>query len=69
MVMSETTFQQRLWADFITQRPEPDDPALAYGGVARSEDKPRNFPGMSFYQALLPKTQNILRHVRRVEWL
>lgn len=75
--MSEPTFQQRLWAEFIAQRPEPDDgstelaevPALRYGGVGRSEDKLRHFTGTPFYQALLPETQNILRHIRRVEWL
>jgi type III restriction enzyme len=67
--MTALTFQQRLWATFTTQRPEPGDPALRYGGSGRSEDKLRHFTGTPFYQALLPETQNILRHVRRVEWL
>ncbi len=40
--MSEATFQQLLWADFIAQRPEPDDEALRYGGAGRSEDKLRH---------------------------
>jgi hypothetical protein len=48
---------------------DPDDPALRYGGSGRSEDKLRHFTSTPFYQALLPETQNILRHIRRVEWL
>jgi type III restriction enzyme len=67
--MTESTFQQRLWAEFIAQRPEPDDPTLRYGGAGRSEDKLRHFTGTPFYRALLPEAQNILRHIRRVEWL
>ena len=67
--MSETTFQQQLWAAFTAQRLEPDDEALRYGGSGRSEDKLRHFTSTPFYQALLPETQNILRHIRRVEWL
>jgi hypothetical protein len=67
--MSESAFQQRLWAAFTAQRPEPDDPTLRYGGAGRSEDKLCHFTGTPFYQALLPETQNILRHIRRVEWL
>jgi hypothetical protein len=67
--MTELTFQQLLWADFTAQRPEPDEPTLHYGGAGRSEDKLRHFTGMPFYQALLLETQNILRHIRRVEWL
>ena len=67
--MSETTFQQILWAEFTAQRPEPDDPTLRYGGAGRSEEKLRHFTNTPFYQALLPETQNILRHIRRVEWL
>jgi len=49
--------------------PTPDDPTLRYGGAGRSEDKLRHFTNTPFYQALLPETQNILRHIRRVEWL
>jgi len=67
--MSQTTFQQLLWADFTAQRPEPDDLASRYGGAGRSEDKLRHFTATPLYQALLPETQNILRHIRRVEWL
>jgi superfamily II DNA or RNA helicase len=67
--MSEITFQQCLWADFIARRPAPDDPTLRYGGAGRSEDKLRHFTSTPFYQALLPETQNVLRHIRRVEWL
>ena len=67
--MTEPTFQQRLWAAFTAQRPEPDDEALRYGGSGRSEEKLRHFTSTPFYQALLPETQNILRHIRRVEWL
>ena len=67
--MSHTGFQQHLWAAFTAQRPEPDDPALRYGSAGRSEDKLRHFTGTPFYRALLPETQNILRHIRRVEWL
>ena len=67
--MTELTFQQRLWIEFTTQRPEPDDEALRYGGTGRSEDKLRHFTTTPFYQALLSETQNILRHIRRVEWL
>jgi hypothetical protein len=63
--MTELTFQQRLWAEFIAQRPEPDDPTLRYGGAGRSEDKLRHFTGTPFYQALLPEMQNILRHISR----
>lgn len=63
--MTKPTFQQLLWADFTTQRPEPDDPTLRYGGAGRSEDKLRHFTSTPFYQALLAETQNILRHVRR----
>lgn len=63
------TFQQRLWAEFATQRPEPVEPALRYAGAGRSEDKLSHFTSTPFYQALLPETQNILRHIRRVEWL
>jgi type III restriction enzyme len=65
----KTSFQDLLWASFTAQRPEPDDSALRYGGAGRSEDKLRHFTGTPFYQALLPETQNILRHIRRVEWL
>jgi hypothetical protein len=50
-------------------RLEPDDPTLRYGGAGRSEDKLRHFTGTPFYQALLPETQNILRHIQHVEWL
>jgi hypothetical protein len=57
--MTGFTFQQRLWANFIAQRPEPDDPALRYGGAGRSEEKLRHFTSTPFYQALLPETQNI----------
>jgi len=63
--VSQSTFQQLLRATFTTQRPEPDDPALRYGGAGRSEEKLRHFTGTPFYQALLPETQNILRHIRR----
>ena len=59
--MSKTTFQQRRWAAFTAQRPEPDDPTLCYGGAGRSEDKLRYFTSTPFYQALLPETQNIPR--------
>jgi hypothetical protein len=61
---SLTDFPTRLWANFIAQRPEPDDPTLRYGGAGRSEDKLRHFTGTLFYQALLPETQNILRYIR-----
>ena len=61
--MSESTFQRQLWASFTNQRPEPDDLALRYGGAGRSEEKLRYFTSMPFYQALLPETQNILRHI------
>jgi len=37
--MSTITFQQRFWADFTTQRSEPDDLTLRYGGTGRSEEK------------------------------
>ncbi|MFH1926819.1 MAG: DEAD/DEAH box helicase family protein [Chloroflexota bacterium] len=67
--MAEGIFQQCLWAAFTAQRPEPEDTALRYGDSGRSEDKLRHFTGTPFYQALLPETQNILRHIRRVEWL
>jgi len=67
--MNEPIFQQRLWAAFTAQRTAPDDPALRYGGAGPSEDKLRHFTSTPFYQALLPETQNILRHIRRVEWL
>jgi hypothetical protein len=67
--MSTITFQKLLWAAFTAQRPQPDDPALRYGGSGRSEEKLRHFTGTPFYQALLSETQNILRHIRRVEWL
>jgi len=67
--MNEPIFQQRLWAAFTAQRTAPDDPALRYGGAGPSEDKLRHFTVTPFYQALLPETQNILRHIRRVEWL
>lgn len=67
--MNEPIFQQRLWAAFTAQRIAPDDPALRYGGSGRSEEKLRHFTVTPFYQALLPETQNILRHIRRVEWL
>ena len=63
--MTEVSFQERLWVNFTTQRPEPDDPTLRYGGSGRSEDKLRHFTGTLFYQALLPETQNILRYIRR----
>jgi hypothetical protein len=53
----------------MAQRPEPDDPTLRYSGSGRSDDKLRHFTATSFYQTLLPETQNILRHVRRGEWL
>ncbi|MGA9348572.1 MAG: hypothetical protein WBW48_07185 [Anaerolineae bacterium] len=36
--MSRLTFQQCLRANFTTQRPEPDDPTLRYGGAGRSEE-------------------------------
>ena len=67
--MNEVSFKQCLWANFAAQRPDPDDPALRYGGAGRSEDKLRHFTSTPFCQALLPETQNILRHIRRVEWL
>lgn len=60
-----TDFPTQLWADFTAQRPEPVEPALRYGGTGRSEDKLRHFTVMPFYQALLPETQNILRHIWR----
>jgi len=63
--MTIATFQQQLWTGFTTQRPQPDDPTLRYGGSRRSEDKLRHFTGTRFYEALLPETQNILRHMRR----
>jgi superfamily II DNA or RNA helicase len=69
MSLRSTNFQHLLWASFATQRYEPNNPALRYGGAGRSEDKLRHFTGTPFYQALLPETQNILRHMRRVEWL
>ena len=56
-----------LWQDFTAQQPEPDDPALRYGGTGRSEDKLRHLTSTPFYHALLPETQNILRHIRRGE--
>ena len=56
-------------AHFTAQRPESEDPALRYGAAGHSEEKSRHFTGMPFHQALLPETQNILRHIRRVEWL
>ena len=59
------TFQSFLWAEFTAQRPEPDDPALRYGGAGRGEEKLRYFTSMLFYQALLPGPQNILRHIRQ----
>jgi hypothetical protein len=58
-------FQTFLWAAFTAQHPEPDDSALRYGGAGRSEDKLRHFTGTPFCRALLPETQNILRHVWR----
>ncbi|MFQ5813774.1 MAG: DEAD/DEAH box helicase [Anaerolineae bacterium] len=63
------TFQQFLWTNFAAQRPEPDEPALRYAGPGHSEDKLRHFTSTPFYLALLPETQNILRHIRQVEWL
>lgn len=54
-----TNFPTQLWADFTAQRPEPDDPALRYGGTSRSEDKLRHFTSTPFHQTLLPETQNI----------
>ena len=56
---------QLLWAEFAVQRPMPEDRVLHYGGSGRSEDKLGHFTDTPFYQALLPETQNILRHVRR----
>ena len=67
--MTQPIFQQHLWATFTAQRPEPDDPALRYGGSGRSEDELRHFTSTPFYQALLPETPNILRYIRRGEWL
>jgi len=69
MAQSATDFSTQLWAAFTSQRPEPDDPALRYGGAGRNEEKLRHFTSTPFYQALFPETQNILRHIRRVEWL
>ncbi len=67
--MTELTFQQGLWADFTTQRPEPGDEVPCYGGTGRSEDKLRHFTGTPFYQALLPETQYTLRmrYIRRYD--
>jgi superfamily II DNA or RNA helicase len=62
-------FQTNLWSTFTSLRPSPEDEALAYAGPGTSEEKLRHFTNTPFYQALLPETQNILRHVRRVEWL
>ncbi len=62
-------FQALLSAAFAVERREPKDPTLRYGGSGRSEDKLREFTSTPFYHALLPETQNILRHIRRVEWL
>jgi hypothetical protein len=31
-------FPIQLWARFVAQRPEPDDPTLRYGGAGRSEE-------------------------------
>ena len=67
--MTTRSFEQHLWTTFIAQRPEPEDPTLRYGGSGRSEEKLRHVTGTAFYQALLPETQNILRHIHRVEWL
>jgi len=69
MIQTPTDFPTMLWQDFTAQQPEPDDPALRYGGTGRSEDKLRHFTSTPFYHALVPETQNILRHIRRVEWL
>ncbi len=59
MTEASVSFQGSLWADFTTQRPKPDDPALRYGGTGHSEGKLRHFTSKPFYQALLPETQNI----------
>lgn len=68
--MSELfTFQELLWTEFVSQRPAPEAPTLAYQGEGRGEEKLRRFVETPFYQALLPETQNILRHIRQVEWL
>ena len=67
--MTHPTFQSSLWAEFCAQRGKPDDERLGYGGAGSSDDKLRHFTGTPFYEALLPETQNILRHIRRVEWL
>ena len=69
MAGQSADFPSLLWSEFTAQRPEPDDPVLRYGGASRSEEKLRHFTTTPFYQALLPETQNILRHIRRVEWL
>lgn len=58
-----TDFPTQLWTALTAQRPESDDPALRHGGAGRSEDKLRHFTGTPFYQALLPETQNTLRHI------
>jgi hypothetical protein len=65
MAQPVTDFQTLLWDAFTAQRPEPDDPALRYGGASRSEDKLRHFTSTPFYQALLPETQNILHYILR----
>jgi len=38
-------------------------PGPALSSAGRNEDKLHHFTGTPFYQALLPETQNILRHV------
>jgi len=40
--MTTATLQQRLWAAFAAQHPEPDDPTLRYGGAGRGEEKLRH---------------------------
>jgi hypothetical protein len=69
MSYRKPTFQQLLWTAFIAQRPKPDDPTLRYGGAGRSEDKLHHFTVTPFYQTLPPEMQNILRHIRHIEWL
>jgi hypothetical protein len=48
--MQTPIFQQHLWAAFTTQRPDPDDPVLGYGGSGRSEDKLLDFTSTPFYR-------------------
>jgi len=65
--MTESTFQQHLWAAFTAHCPEPDHPALRYGDAGCSEERLRHFTSTPFYQALLPETQYTLRvrYIRR----